>query len=143
LNLAFDITLASFDFYEFPDQKINYYTLMLDAEGRFFRNSWLSVYLGLGVGFLQIQDQSYWDSWGEYWVDLGNETVTTMAIELGFKMPLMRNNKLLARLGLRIYGEVSPDYDNYVWSEWSEDWEPGTDFERINTQFLFGLEFHF
>jgi hypothetical protein len=76
-------------------------------------------------------------------VDLGNETVTTMAIELGFKMPLVRSNKLLARLGVRFYGEISPDYDNYVWNEWSEDWEPDTEFERVNTQFLFGFEYHF
>jgi opacity protein-like surface antigen len=139
MNLTFDYVPAKFDFPYSTDQKIDMYTLMVDLEGVFFRDTPLSLNLGFGVTFVRFKDLGYWDAWDE-WVHVGDDTVTGMAIEFGMKYALSKH--LFLRGIVRLTGEVYPEY--YYDEFYDEYYESDdSDFVRMNTAIGIGVEFHF
>jgi len=137
LNGEFDFSPQSYNLDYVADQKVNYYTLMLNAEGMFFGARGLSLYFGIGVSIAQIRDMYLWDPYASS--DTANESITAMALELGVKYPITRS--LFIRSGLRWIGEVYPG--NSWYDEYGYEYDAESDYDRLNTSFTFGVEFHF
>jgi hypothetical protein len=132
LNLAFDFVPAEFDFFDAPDQKVNFYTIMLDVEFNLFRSTPMGFYLGMGVGFVTLRN--LWVVYQGDMVRQSNETITTMAMEFGLKYPISR--KMFLRGAVRLHGELVPSYD--YWDEYDNN----SDFDRLSTSLMFGIELH-
>jgi hypothetical protein len=140
LNLSFDYMPAKFDFPHSFNQKANIYTLLLDAEGVFFRDFPISIYFGLGVSIINLDDLGYFDAWDK-WVLVGDDSVTAMAIELGMKYTISKN--FLIRASLRFIGEIDITNHEY-WDEYWDDYfyDNNGILNRLNTSLGVGIEFH-
>ncbi len=132
VNLEFDFMPTRFDM-DAWEHKVDFYTAMINMEGRFFNSSPVTLLFGIGVGFIDMKDQWVWDHFED-------DTRVTLALELGFKFPVMK--KLFFRGGLRFYSEVYPDYDGYYYDEYGNEYND-TNLDRLATTVMLGLEFHF
>ncbi len=137
VNLSLDHAPAVFRFPFAGRQRIGLTTLMAEVEWRLLHPRQLSLYAGVGGGWIRYSANRDWPE-GYFLHEPGDaETFTVVAFELGFKHAVLPARRLLLRCGLRVQGEAGGDE---YWDDWSGEWGT-TAFNRLNTQLLVGLEF--
>lgn len=140
INLEGDYTLTSFDFAPYAeDQKVHMITLGFNVEGRLSPR--FHLFGGMGVTFHRFSDLGYYGP-TDIFFDMGGDTITTLELALGIKIPISRN--LSFRTEFRINSEVYGDfdyYDDYYYDEYYDD--EFSDWEFVSSSFMIGLELRF
>ena len=138
INVEGDYTFSTFDFAPYNDeQKVHSFTIGANVEGRLSRR--FHLFGGIGVTFINFKDLGYL-SWDDYYYDIGNDTITTLEIAFGIKVPVTRN--LSFRTEFRINSEVYGEFD--VFDDYYYDYyDDYSDWEFVSSSFMIGLELRF
>jgi opacity protein-like surface antigen len=139
LNIEGDFTPGKFDFDYLLEQEVNTFTIMLNGELRLNRQSPVSIFGGLGVGFHHLSDLGYIDIWDD-WVHTGDNNIVTLAMGIGVKVAISRN--FTFRSEFRWYGEVYGTGE-YTYDWWDDEWDEDSNLDYVASTFSVGFEFHF
>lgn len=140
INVEFDYTPGKFDYFNRDDLKVEYFSLMANAEMRVFRRNPVSFFLGIGASVVSVEKPYMNIMANNLSVYYGDDSRVAMAVEIGTKYPISK--KLFFRSAVRFYGDLEED-EEYEYDFWGDGNESNSKLDAFSTSITVGFEFHF